>query len=49
MLLNTERIFTAIYALGTGNALAGDVVGMAIDFGAAKVWFAYNNLWVSSG
>ena len=40
--------FTAIYALGTGNALAGDVVGMAIDFGAGKVWLAYNNLWVSS-
>ena len=27
----------------------GDVIGVAIDFGAQKIWFAYNNTWVASG
>lgn len=28
---------------------AGEVVGVAIDFEAQKIWFAYQNTWVESG
>ena len=42
--------FTAINGLAAAvTPQAGDVAGMAIDFGAGKVWLAYNNVWVASG
>lgn len=32
-----------------GTITAGDVVGVAVDLDAGKIWFAENNAWVNSG
>jgi hypothetical protein len=34
---------------GSYTRADNDVIGVAIDFDAKKLWFAYNNVWVGSG
>jgi len=43
-----------IYQDGSSTAYdsaisAGDVIGIAVDFDAGKIWFAKNNTWLQSG
>ena len=37
------------YGFGTINAVAGDVLSVAIDLDAGRGWIAYNNVWQGSG
>jgi hypothetical protein len=44
------NVFTSNYSVTSlGSLAAGDVFGIAIDFGAGTVWLAHNNTWANPG
>lgn len=46
----TSLIYTNFTSTGSDVGIsAGDVVGVAVDLDAGKVWFAGNNVWVNGG
>ena len=41
--------FTSLHAPSGFPVANGDVIGIAIDFTAANIWFSRNNVWIDSG